>query len=258
MFTEYTSVTEMPGDLVSQEQLDMIFCRYYTASSFVKGNEILEVGCGPGLGLGYLRKTARRLVGGDYTISSLKIAKKYYREGINLLSLDAQALPFKNSTFDVVLFFEVIFYLHQPEKFFEDCHRVLKSGGVLIICLPNKEVPSFRPSPLSTKYFNSNELYHLLARYQFKVEIFGAFPIKRALMGQKLISIVRSMAAKVLNIAPAGRKLKESLKKPLLGRNLTLKNEIENNVSNDVQLVPIPPESLDTKHQILYAIARTT
>ena len=256
MGTDYTQITEMPGNMISQEQLDMICCRYQTASKFVRGKDVLEVGCGPGLGLGYLLvKGANKVVGGDINGKSLKVAREHYGERVELLSLDANDLPFPDNSFDVVLIFEAIFYLSGPEKFLEECHRVLRRSGTLILCLPNKDVPVFRPSPLSTRYFNAEELYRFLGRYGFKPEVCGAFPIQRSVTSQRIISAIRFLGAKVLSVTHVGRKLKKSLKRPVFQRNLVLKNEIEDGMSIETPLVSISPDTSDLRHRILYAIA---
>lgn len=57
--------TEIPGIKVSWDQLQIICHRYYFASKFVLGKRVLEVGCGPGLGLGYLSRNTKQVVGGD-------------------------------------------------------------------------------------------------------------------------------------------------------------------------------------------------
>ena len=68
---DYGAVTEQVGDLISQEALSMVYSRYRFASQFCAGKRVLEVACGPGLGLGYLAKQATLVVGGDYTKSCL-------------------------------------------------------------------------------------------------------------------------------------------------------------------------------------------
>ena len=38
------------------------------AARLASGKDVLEVACGPGIGLGYLQRRAARVVGGDYVI----------------------------------------------------------------------------------------------------------------------------------------------------------------------------------------------
>lgn len=103
MGVDYTTVTEIPGSKVTREQLARTYNRYCFASKFCEGKDVLEVACGPGLGLGYLAQKAKKVVGGDYTEYLLKLAQEHYRGKIELLRLDAHTLPFKEGTFDVVI-----------------------------------------------------------------------------------------------------------------------------------------------------------
>jgi len=73
MKTDYTSVTEIAGSKVSNEQLLRMAHRYHFAAGFCAGKDVLEVACGAGVGLGYLAKFAKRVVGGDIDQKSPEI-----------------------------------------------------------------------------------------------------------------------------------------------------------------------------------------
>lgn len=70
---EYGDVTETPDTKASSEQLTRLYTRYRFASEFCKDKDVLEVACGAGLGLGYLARFAKRVVGGDYDEKNSKI-----------------------------------------------------------------------------------------------------------------------------------------------------------------------------------------
>jgi 2-polyprenyl-3-methyl-5-hydroxy-6-metoxy-1,4-benzoquinol methylase len=78
MGIDYSSVTEVPGNKVTQDQIDRMFHRYHFASNFCEGKEVLEVACGAGQGLGYLALKAKRVVGGDCTEELVRLAKDHY------------------------------------------------------------------------------------------------------------------------------------------------------------------------------------
>ncbi|HOM17804.1 MAG TPA: hypothetical protein PLQ00_10775, partial [Thermoguttaceae bacterium] len=59
---DYTGVTELPGNLAHKEQLSILMTRYHWAAQYARDREVLEAACGAGQGLGYLRRTARRVV----------------------------------------------------------------------------------------------------------------------------------------------------------------------------------------------------
>lgn len=49
---------------------------------------------------------------------------------------DAQALPFKSSSVETVLLFEVLEHLPDPARALRESHRVLKDGGHLLLSVP--------------------------------------------------------------------------------------------------------------------------
>jgi ubiquinone/menaquinone biosynthesis C-methylase UbiE len=142
---------ELPGRRFTAEAMQMIFTRYHTISPYVEGKTVLDVGCGAGIGLGYLvRKGAKSVVGIDYSMENLRIAKHYYNNRkIKIIQSDAHKMPFKDNYFDVITAMQVIQYL-SIDRFLSECRRIFKRDGVLILCLPNKDrADCFQRSSLS-------------------------------------------------------------------------------------------------------------
>lgn len=255
MGNDYTTVTEIPGNKVTREQLERMYTRYRFASEFCEERDVLEVACGPGLGLGYLAKRAKRVVGGDYTENLLKLAKEHYGRMMDLLRLDAHTLPFKEGSFDVVIFYEAIYYLENPEEFINDCRRVLRENGRLIICTVNKDWSDFNPSPFSIRYLSAFELSELLNQYDFDVELFGDCPVFADSAMNKVISIIKRTAV-ALHLMPKTMKMKAIFKRLFLGKLLTLKEEIEDGMVEYSPPVPISHDKPNFQYKVLYAVAR--
>lgn len=256
MRVNFSAETEMPGTKVSRDQLQIICHRYHIASKFVTEKEVLEVGCGPGLGLGYLSINAKRVIGGDITQNSLRYAQGHYNGRVGLVSMDAHKLPFRDSCFDVVIAVAAIIYLDLP-IFFDECHRVLKKGGVLILNTPNKDIPNFQGSRLSNNYFSTPELFAILNWHHFDAEFFGAFPISENPM---IETVIRAWGSKVLNMLPKGRVIREFFGNIIDGRNWILNEEldeelIKNSGVENVQLVPLSCDCPEIQHRILYVVA---
>ena len=247
----------IPGEKYTWETWQMICCRYYIAAQFVAGKQVLEVGCGTGRGLGYLAARAKRVVGGDYAEDNLRYAREHYKERAEILVLDAQKLPFKDNSFDVAVAMEVIYYLTCLDDFFKECHRVLRKGGILCFCLSNKDVPGFHASPLSHRYYSVPELFNLLNQHNFDAELFGAFPVLRGPTWEHIRATAIVTAGKVLDKMPKGRKVREFLSKIILGRTVVGKPELDDSdmIAENYQQVPVPSDSPDFRHRILYAIA---
>ena len=252
---DYTTVTEIPGNRVTQEQLERMFHRYCFASNFAEGKDVLEVACGAGQGLGYLAKRAKLVLGGDYTENLVRVAKRYYQERVPLLRLDAHFLPFRDQSFDVVILYEAIYYLTEPETFFWEAQRVLRKKGVLLIATVNKDWSEFNPSAFSTHYFSVPELSKLLQNKGFEVEIYGAFSVLPKGVKEKVVAGIRKMAA-ALHLIPKTMKGKEFLKKVFYGKLKPLKGEIEERSCECSPPSSLPLNVPNNEYKVIYAVAR--
>lgn len=100
------------------------------------GRRILDVGCGEGI---LLEKLAARLPGCEITGVDLDpVNIRICRElGLPVVEGGAYGLPFPDGGFDTVLFIEVVEHLSEPERALAEIHRVLRSGGRLVVLFPN-------------------------------------------------------------------------------------------------------------------------
>jgi ubiquinone/menaquinone biosynthesis C-methylase UbiE len=258
MQTSFIPETELPGRKISTDTLQIISHRYYWVSQFVSGKEVLEVGCGPGLGLGWLSSQAKRVVGGDITEDSLTLVRKHYASRVEITCVDAHRLPFKDNCFDVVLSLAAIIYMDLP-AFFDECCRVLKPGGMLIINTPNKDIPGFRPSHLSQKYYSVPELYSLLYQHNFNIEIFGAFAVPPILtrIWRRILFAVRQLAGKILRFLGFYESIKRIANLPTAS--IALREELkeeEMSLVENIPVVSLPCDFVNKKYRIVYVIAK--
>ncbi len=252
---DYTEVTEVPGIRLTREALDMMFTRYAFAGELCSGKEVLEVGCGAGQGLGYIASRARRTVGGDWTERLLSQARRHYGAGMTLVRLDAHNLPFSPRSFDVILLYEAIYYLREPELFLEECRRVLRAGGTVLISTVNREWCDFNPSPLSTHYLSAEELSSLLEKHGFRTELRGAFPAGGASVRDHAVSCLKR-AAVSLHLVPRTMKGKELLKRIFLGELLSMPPEVPPAAADSRLPEPISIGAGSSQFKVLFAIGR--
>jgi len=252
---DYSTVTEVTGSKVSAEQLQRMYTRYRFASEFCEGKEVLEVACGSGQGLGYLAKKARTVIGGDYDKNILRYAKEHYGGRISVRQLDAHSLPFADRSFDVVILYEAIYYLAEPEKFIKEAYRVLRGNGMLLVCTANKDRSGFNPSPYTYRYFSANELFKLLSQNGFSpVELYGDCPADEDSIKGKIVSVIKKAAVN-LHIIPKTMKGKEFFKRIFLGKLIPLPPEITDGMADYTRPVHISHDAPNFEYKVIYAVA---
>jgi len=214
--TDFSAVTETWGLPATREQIAMAYCRYKFAGDLAERKSVLEVGCGSGFGLAYLGERAAFAVGGDPTLGLLSEARTHLPD-LLLAQLSAERLPFKDGAFDVVLMLEMIYYVKDLDAALAEARRVLRPGGRLLICLPNRDRTDFNPSPFSIHYPNIPELAQLLHRHDFRPKFYGGFLVEPESSRDRLLAPIRHFAVR-FHLIPRSMRMKALLKRLLYGR----------------------------------------
>lgn len=100
---------------------------------------VLEIGCGSGATLGWLRQSQRtsHTVGVEIAQAAANDAKTNVDE-VYCLDFEHTELPSQNADFDVILCLDVLEHLVNPWGAVDRLvSRYLKRGGVLVVSLPN-------------------------------------------------------------------------------------------------------------------------
>lgn len=252
--TNYIDVTEIAGDDVTQEQVERLYHRYYWAGTFCQGKDVAEVACGTGQGLGYLASIAKNLEAGDYSQEILEIAQSHYGDRMPLRQLDAQNLPYPDSSKDVIILFEAIYYLPDAEKFVQECRRVLRQGGKALIVTANKDLYDFNPSPYTYKYYGVVELNELFSKYGFDIKCYGVDPIADVSLKQKLLRPIKKIAVN-LGLIPKTMKGKKLLKKLVFGGLVPMPSEISQDWDNYQEPILVPTDQAEVNHKVIYCEA---
>lgn len=146
---------------------------YLALAPYCAGAVVLEAGCGEGYGADLFARGARLVCGVDYDgLTVAHVAAAYPR--VRAVRGNLAALPFGESTVDVVANLQVIEHLWDQAGFLAECYRVLRPGGRLLITTPNRL--TFSPgrdaplNPFHTKEFSPAELAELIGAARFTVE----------------------------------------------------------------------------------------
>ena len=129
-------------------------------------DRILDIGCGEGRHtIRACRQNKTMCVGADFGFKNLIETKKKLAfhqalndlccKSIDLSCMDVTNLPFKNSSFDIVICSEVLEHIPDDKRALSELVRILKPGKILAV-----SVPRFWPEKicwlLSDEYFNAN------------------------------------------------------------------------------------------------------
>ncbi|MBH74253.1 MAG: hypothetical protein CL896_00485 [Dehalococcoidia bacterium] len=253
MADPFAELTERPNMLATRQQLSMLSTRYNLAASMSSKKDVLEVACGPAIGLGMLQATDARVIGGDFSRILLKEGRTHYQETIPLLQLDAEHLPFKSDSFDLVILFEAIYYLPNPACFFAEAERTLRKDGTIVVCSANKERSGFVPSPHAKNYYSGKELYSLLNNQHFTVNLLAGFPISTNRFVDLTRNTIRTFL-RSLNLIPKTLKGRELLKRVAYGKLQKIGSEIDRDLLPPEPLIPVDPNEDLSNYAVLYAI----
>lgn len=93
--------------------------------------KLLEIGVGNGSHFHLYQK--HQITGIEISSAMFNSAKKHSTPNIELFQMNGEELDFDSGTFDYIVLSHVIAVAQNPEKLLLQCHKVLRSGGKLLI-----------------------------------------------------------------------------------------------------------------------------
>jgi SAM-dependent methyltransferase len=254
---DYSTVTEVSGDEVSQEQVQRLCNRYYWAERYCAGRDVVEVACGSGQSLGLLQRVSKTFEAGDTSAELLALARRHYSQRISMQKIDAHQMPFDDRSKDVILCFEAIYYLDDVAKFLSECRRILRPSGMLLIASANKDLYDFNPSPYSHTYYGVVEMRDLFSRFGFTTEFFGDTPLQDLSIRQKFLRPIKKLVVQ-LGLIPKSMAGKKLLKKLVFGNLIQMPSEITGETCPRVDPDPISSDIPNTTHKVIFCKAKLT
>ncbi|HEY9641560.1 MAG TPA: class I SAM-dependent methyltransferase [Coleofasciculaceae cyanobacterium] len=110
----------------------------------VKGQYLLDLGCGAGENSVYFATQGAHCVAADYSPGMVEVALKLaHMNGVAVEGrvINAMAIAFPDNTFDIVYASNLLHHIPHPEVAIQEAYRVLKPGGIFCFWDPLKHNP---------------------------------------------------------------------------------------------------------------------
>lgn len=149
-----------------KKMLQEHYTRYLFASQFIKNKQVLDLGCGAGYGSDLMLKhgNPKNIKSIDISSEAIEFAKKHYEtKELNYYISDATKTAFESNSFDVIVCYELIEHLKEPENLIKEISRIIKKDGLLIISTPRKK--NSNRSNFHVHEFKFEEFKLLLKKY---------------------------------------------------------------------------------------------
>jgi 2-polyprenyl-3-methyl-5-hydroxy-6-metoxy-1,4-benzoquinol methylase len=102
--------------------------------------KVLDLGCGTGAIASVLAASGFRVTACDIAEEMVVVGKRIFGDSTidwRVLAPEWDQLPFDSCAFDAIIASSVLEYLPNVNRFLFECHRVLKSNGMLIATVPD-------------------------------------------------------------------------------------------------------------------------
>ncbi len=98
------------------------------------GGRLLEIGCGSGRLLQFLKSLGWTVQGVDFDPHAVDSAR---RKGLEVVLGTLQDQRYPDGSFDAVIMSHVIEHIHDPEELLRECRRILRDQGQITVVTPN-------------------------------------------------------------------------------------------------------------------------
>lgn len=104
-------------------------------AALLRLGDVLDVGCADGAAASFVAPYCRSLTCIDTSERWVLAARsRFAKHGhVEVEVADVHALPYRPASFDAVLVFHTLTYAEHPQKALEECARVLRPGGKLVV-----------------------------------------------------------------------------------------------------------------------------
>ncbi len=158
---ELTGERTVPGVPSENYWFQRHVAAYRFAATIVRG-DVIDAGCGEGYGTALLARRGLRVTGVELDGPTVEHARRRY--GPRFVRGDLTALPFRRGSTDGIAALQVLEHLGEPERFLDECARVLRPLGTLVLSTPNRLTFPAGLNPFHPHEYDAAELEELLRR----------------------------------------------------------------------------------------------
>jgi 2-polyprenyl-3-methyl-5-hydroxy-6-metoxy-1,4-benzoquinol methylase len=170
--------TEIVPDSVAEARRDYprFWASYAWASGFVEGKRVLDAACGSGFGSAMLGERAVRVLGLELEEVLLGHARSHFgSDNVSFLRWDLHEKLLTEDRFDVLVSFQTLEHVEDPEKVLSALNGVLTEEATAVFGVPNgeHEMRDGKGKPYHVRQFTRKGLGELLGRHYHEVEFFS-------------------------------------------------------------------------------------
>jgi SAM-dependent methyltransferase len=215
-----TTVRFVPDEATSPDELAIAALHLYayeTATRLVEPRmRVLDIGFGEGYGSAMLAGAGAEYVGIEIDPEIVEHARARY--GARFERYDGTAIEFPDESFDLILAFQMIAYLDDPQPWLREVRRVLDASGTALITTPNRVYRLYEGQRPWNRYhareYSAAELVEVVGATFPNLDVYGIAA------HDTIDSVVRARADRARRLArldPLGLRyrLPESLNAPL-------------------------------------------
>ncbi len=132
----YDSYRSYPDDLIK---------RFIELGNISHGKKVLDLGCGTGNIARQIKNDIDAyLVGLDVSLDMLKVASSKSLEVVRA-DLDNRQLPFRDSSFDIIIGGYVIHQIKKLNFMLSECYRILRGGALILLTSSHRQIEEQHP-----------------------------------------------------------------------------------------------------------------
>ena len=161
-----------------RKYVETVLKKYLEIEARDTASSLLDLGCGDGENLQWLRKYAKRIYASDYNSIRVNRVRSFAEEQIYLA--DITNYPALDNSFEIVFFNHVLEHIPDHLQAISEVARITQPGGIVVLGIPNegalfgKLAYKFQPSSRKTTdhvhFYTMPEILKLCEQTDLKVQ----------------------------------------------------------------------------------------